>query len=133
MKKTITFAVAAFAATLPTSAQEATLSDSAVELYSEMWALAGICNQLANYDVDQDSLADRLNEDLGDLDDGYFAAVSAQRDTKLAAIRTNAEAVQQLPRGNRRQREVDAQAETLMTRCRHLADHSFAGTYFRSI
>ncbi|WP_338244028.1 hypothetical protein [Aurantiacibacter hainanensis] len=130
-KLAIATAVATFGLAQPAVAQDGEdLSSRQVSLYSEMWALAGVCNQLVGYDVRQDDLADFLNDSLASAVDEDQIAIAQTRDERLAAIRAEVERLESLPRGSRRQREVDENAENLMSRCTRLANDDTAGEFF---
>ena len=130
-KLPIALAAVAFGLAHPVLAQDGEdLSAGQVSLYSEMWALAGVCNQLAGYEVRQDDLADFLNDSIGAAVDEDQIAISNARDERLAAIRAEVERLEALPRGSRRQREVDENAESLMSRCTGLANDDTAGEFF---
>ena len=106
------------------------LTPGQVSLYSEMWALAGICTQYGGYDVQQDHLADFLNDRLGNVASEDRQRVAATREERLQVIRDEIDRLTSLPHGNRRTREVQANAEALMTRCARLANHATAGEFF---
>ena len=127
----IALAMAATGFALPAHAQDGEdLTSGEVSLYAEMWALAGVCSQLAGYAVRQDDLADFLNDSLAAAMDEDQIVFAQTRDERLAAIRAEVERLEALPRGSRRQREVDENAESLMSRCTRLANDDTAGEFF---
>ena len=112
-------------------AQEQPPTSGDLFLYSEMWALAGVCNQLAGYDVEQEELAAFLNDQRDDLEVEVWLSVAESRTERLAAIRDEIARIQSLPNGNRRQQAVDENAASLMSRCTRLANNETAGEFFR--
>lgn len=124
--------VAPLALAVPATAQETSLTDRQVELYSEMWAMAGVCNQLQGFYVKQDDLADRLNLDLADVEDAQFAQVADLREQKLDELREDIETLRAMNQGSGRVRGVDETTATLMTRCNRLAGNTLASAYFGS-
>lgn len=106
------------------------LSPRQMEIYSEMWALAGVCLQYRGYDVQQDELAAFLNSRLDSASGGDRQRVAADKEDRLEAIRAEIERLQALPPGNRRAREEEETAAALMTRCTRLANHATAGEFF---
>jgi len=114
----------------PAMAQDR-LSEGQVSLYSEMWALAGVCLQYGGYEVRQDDLADFLNNRLDGVAEEDQQQVAATKEERLQSIRDEIERLLALPQGNRRAREVEANAASLMTRCARLASHDTAGEFFQ--
>lgn len=127
-------AAAALGMAQPALAQEEDgqrLSPRQMEIYSEMWALAGVCLQYGGYDVQQDELAAFLNSRLDFANSEDRQRVAADKENRLQAIRDEIERLQALPPGNRRAREEEEAAAALMTRCTRLANHATAGEFFR--
>ncbi len=124
-------AIMAVASSHAGKAQERAPTSDEISLYSEMWALAGVCNQLAGYDVEQEELAAFLNDQRDDLDPQDWLTVAASRTERLEAIRDETARIQSLPNGNRRQQAVDENAASLMSRCTRLANSETAGEFFR--
>ena len=112
------------------SAQERSLTSGEIALYAEMWAMAGVCNQLAGYDVEQDELAAFLNNQRDDASQQDWLTVAESRIERLEAIEAEMTRISALPNGNRRQQSVDENAATLMSRCTRLANSDTAGEFF---
>lgn len=119
---------AAFA--YPAMARQAAPSDAEAALYSEMWAMAGICNQLVGYDVRQAELATFLNARVGSLAEDAQQRILNEKEDRLDAMRAEVERLETLPRGNRRQRGVDENAAELRTRCTRLSQNDTAAAFF---
>lgn len=114
----------------PALAQER-LTPGQISFYSEMWALAGVCLQYGGYDVEQEELASFLNSRLENVAREDRQRIAATKEDRLQAIRDEIDRLLALPQGNRRTREVEENAEALMTRCARLAEHDTAGKFFQ--
>ncbi len=126
-----TLAAAAALAAAPAAAQEEQrLAPRESDLYAEMWALAGVCSQIAGFAVAHDDLADFLNDRLGEANPESAARVTAERNARVGAIAAEMERLEALPRGNRRVREVEENHAAMATRCVRLANNPVADAYF---
>lgn len=99
-----------------------------VELTSEMWALAGVCSQYANYSVRNDALASWLNTQMAGSANGD--AVIDRKNAKVQQISANVAAVQGLNSVRERTERSDELTSALMTRCRRLTNDPVASRFF---
>ncbi|MGB3795589.1 MAG: hypothetical protein WA957_04720 [Alteraurantiacibacter sp.] len=113
------------------SAQQPSAATAETSLYSEMWALAGVCNQLAGYRVEQDTLAAFLNDQRNGVDEEIWRTVAQGRAARLDTIEDEVARIRALPRGFARQHAVDENAANLMSRCNRLSNSDTAGRFFR--
>lgn len=120
----------ALAATPAAQAQDGTPTDREVELYSEMWAMAGICSQYGRYAVRADDLADWLNNALAAAQPESQSAIIGRKEDKLEAITTTMNDLLDMPPGGQRERAIEENQMALMTRCQRLSNHDLAGDFF---
>ena len=121
-------AVLAAAAALATAPAQAQGNGTNVELTAEMWALAGVCSQYANYSVRNEALATWLNSALNGS--GNAEAVMNRKDAKVAQISAATARVQQASSARERTERSDELSSSLMTRCRRLTNDPVASRFF---
>ena len=109
----------------PAQAQSRTID---AELTSEMWALAGVCSQYANYTVRNEALATWLNTQLAEAGNGED--VISRKNAKVAEISANVAAMQTISSAGARTERSDQMTEGLMTRCRRLTNNPVAKRFF---
>ena len=110
---------------IPVQAQDAAVD---VELTSEMWALAGVCSQYANYSVRNEALASWLNTQMAGSGNG--TEVIDRKNAQLQQISANVAAVQGVNSVRERTERSDARTSALMTRCRRLTNDPVASRFF---
>lgn len=116
--------------TAQAQAQDAEVNEVEVELYSEMWAMAGICMQYGRYPVRADALADLLNQRIGAAGPEQQSAIIGRKETKLEEIAATMNDLLAMSPGGRRDEALEENQMALMTRCQRLSSHSLAGEYF---
>ena len=116
--------------TAPLQAQDRSLSENQVELYSEMLAMSTLCTELRDFEVQSADVQRYVNLQLEGAPESDAAAVQARSDTKFNIIRTTADNVRNMQQGSRRTRAVNAHIAQMMGRCNRLAEHRQASTYF---
>ncbi|WAT17919.1 hypothetical protein OZN62_13535 [Aurantiacibacter sp. MUD11] len=111
-------------------AQQQTTTDALLELYSEMWAMAGICSQYPQFRVNSEDLATRLNTDISRLAADQQHVIVNRKNEKLEEISVRVDELEAMPRGGDRNEAVEDNTAALLTRCQRLANHSLARDYF---
>ncbi len=114
----------------PVQAQVPHLPEEQIELYAEMLAMGELCEELAGFSVQRESLYEMINERLVTALEADIEEVLGRQQAKFDSIRARADEVREMPQGGRRDRAVSAHIEDITGRCAALARHSLGSEYF---